>query len=165
MDSDEKELAGKVESLKMSEKKLHEEITDLKVQAIKKEIILKNEKLSEEGKLNLINFDFTKSEYGAGIDARTMGLIGDELINNYKGKNIFIVFRNIINKKPVIVLQASKDLVSRGINCGLIAKEAGKILNGGGGGKAEFANIGGSSTSALGKAAEYISDIVLEVLM
>ncbi|MBM3713254.1 MAG: alanine--tRNA ligase, partial [Actinobacteria bacterium] len=164
MDSDEKDLAGKVESLRMSEKKLQEEITVLKVQAIKKEIILKNEKLSEKGKLNLINFDFTKSVYGAGIDARIMGLIGDELINNYKEKSIFIIFRNIINKKGVIVLQASKDLVSRGINCGLIAKEAGRILNGGGGGKAEFANIGGNETKALGKAAEYISNKVLEVL-
>ncbi|MBM3707126.1 MAG: alanine--tRNA ligase [Actinobacteria bacterium] len=164
LDTDEDRLVNRVESLKMSEKKMKDDITDLKVKAIKREIILKNEELLQEGKLNLIEFDFTKSDFSLDIDTKTMGLIGDELINQFKNKNTFIIFSNIINNKSIIILHSSKDLVDKGINCGLIAKEIGKILKGGGGGKAEFANIGGSDINALGKAAEFVRNKVLEIL-
>ena len=93
-----------------------------------------------------------------------MGLIGDELINTLEGKSTFIIFENIINGKPVVLLQSSKDLVNKGINCGLIAKDLGKILKGGGGGKAEFAQVGGSDMNALRKAVEFAKSKVYKIL-
>jgi alanyl-tRNA synthetase len=50
---------------------------------------------------------------------------------------------------PKIIVARSKDL---DINCVDLAKKAGSILGGGGGGKPEFAQAGGSSASDLKKA-------------
>ncbi len=112
----------------------------------------------------VIDFDFTRSEFKLKIDAQTMGLIGDELVNAFNGKNIFLIFGNIINGKPVLILQSSKDLILKGINCSAIAKDAGKILKGGGGGKPEFAQVGGSDSSMLSEAINYSKSKVLEIL-
>ena len=75
-----------------------------------------------------------------------MGTVGDEIKDHFKGKNTFIVFGNILNGKPVMILQATEDLVKKGIDCGKIAGEVSLKLKGGGGGKPTFAQIGGSDT-------------------
>jgi alanyl-tRNA synthetase len=164
LDTDPDKLLNKIELLKTSLKKIQDDIIALQVKAIKKEIISKNEKLLKEVGFNLIDFDFTRSDYNLEIDIKTMGLIGDELINTLEGKSTFIIFENIINGKPVVLLQSSKDLVNKGINCGLIAKDLGKILKGGGGGKAEFAQVGGSDMNALRKAVEFAKSKVYKIL-
>ena len=76
----------------------------------------------------------------------------------------FQVFANIINDKAVILLQSSKDLLSKGINCSLIAKDVGKILKGGGGGKPEFAQVGGSDSSKVKEVLDFVKNKVLDTL-
>ena len=127
---------------------------------MKKEILSNNTAIDNTGGLKIISFDFSSSDASITMDTKTMGLIGDEIINDFEGKNVFIAFGNIINEKPVILLQATKDIVERGIDCGKIAKDIGKILKGGGGGKPEFAQIGGSDKSALRKALDFTENII-----
>jgi len=134
----------------------------LQVLAVKKEIIEKfNEELSKPG-AHIIDFDFTKSEPASSMDSKNMGLIGDEIINQFPESEIVLIFSNTINGKPVMLFQASKSLVKKGFDCSAIAREAGKILKGGGGGKAEFAQVGGSDASALRNAEGKSKSLAIE---
>ena len=174
------QVKSKLEDLKNSARKFEEDLNILKVKALKKEILSRfgidiinigtdagasasaGTQIGDE--VTVIDFDFTRSEFKLKIDAQTMGLIGDELVNAFNGKNIFLIFGNIISDKPVLILQSSKDLIPKGINCSAIAKDAGKILKGGGGGKPEFAQVGGSDSSMLPEAINYSKSKVLEIL-
>lgn len=174
------QVKSKLEDLKISERKFEEDLNILQVKALKKEILSKfgidminsgaNTGISASAgtqigdEVTIIDFDFTRSEFKIKIDTQTMGLIGDELLNGFNEKNIFLIFGNIINGKPVLILQSSKDLLSRGINCSVIAKDVGKILKGGGGGKPEFAQVGGSDSSTLSEAINYSKNMILEIL-
>ena len=157
--------AAKIESIRAESKKLQEDLLSMQVKAIKKEILDANMLPVDKPDLTaIIGFDFTDCQYCQGIDSRTMGIIGDEIINGAKDKKTFLVFANIINDKPVILLQSSKDLLSKGINCSLIAKDVGKILKGGGGGKPEFAQVGGSDSSKVKEVLDFVKNMVLDTL-
>lgn len=174
------QVKSKLEDLKNSARKFEEDLNILHVKALKKEILSRfGIDMINSGtdagasasagtqigdKATVIDFDFTRSEFKLKIDAQTMGLIGDELVNAFDSKNIFLIFGNIISGKPVLILQSSKDLIPKGINCSAIAKDAGKILKGGGGGKPEFAQVGGSDSSMLSEAINYSKSKVLEIL-
>ncbi|MBE3095409.1 MAG: hypothetical protein IMZ52_10295, partial [Actinobacteria bacterium] len=174
------QVKSKLEDLKNSARKFEEDLNILQVKALKKEILLRfgidminsgtdagasaSAGIQIGDEATVIDFDFTRSEFKLKIDAQTMGLIGDELVNAFDSKNIFLIFGNIINGKPVLILQSSKDLIPKGINCSAIAKDAGKILKGGGGGKPEFAQVGGSDSSMLSEAINYSKNKVLEIL-
>jgi alanyl-tRNA synthetase len=56
-----------------------------------------------------------------------------------------------------LIIARSKDL---DINCAALAKDAGKLLGGGGGGKPEFAQAGGSLSEGLAKAVEEIKKMI-----
>jgi len=174
------QVKSKLEDLKIASRKFEEDLNILQIKALKKEILSRFgidliNSGAEDGAsasagtqigdvATVIDFDFTRSEFKIKINAQTMGLIGDELINAFDDKNIFLIFGNIIGGKPVLILQSSKDLISKGINCSAIAKEAGKILKGGGGGKPEFAQVGGTASSMLSEAINYSKKKVLEIL-
>jgi alanyl-tRNA synthetase len=165
IDSDISNAPVKIESIRAESKKLQEDLLALQVKAIKKEILdSSSESQARSGQTAVIGFDFTDSAYYPGIDSRAMGIIGDEIINEYKDKNTFLVFANIINSKPVILLSASKDLLPKGINCSVIAKDVGKMLKGGGGGKPEFAQVGGSDCSRIKEAVDFVKNKVMETL-
>ena len=162
LETDYHNLKTKVESLKENCRILSAEYSKLQVLAVKKEIIEKfNEELSKPG-AHIIDFDFTKSEPASSMDSKNMGLIGDEIINQFLESEIVLIFSNTINGKPVMLFQASKSLVKKGFDCSAIAREAGKILKGGGGGKAEFAQVGGSDASALRNAEGKSKSLAIE---
>ncbi len=144
--------------------KLQQDLQNIRINSARDEILEKYNysKSADEGKI--IYHDFSKSDYGDSIDSKYMGIIGDEIRDIYKQKNTFIVFGNIINGKPVLILQATKDLLKKGIHCGKLAKDAGKLLKGGGGGKPDFAQSGGSESSKLGDAIAIIREKVKEIL-
>jgi alanyl-tRNA synthetase len=165
LDSDILNTAAKVESIKSDSKKLQEDLLSLQVKSIKKEILDTNKvRADKSNQAVIIGFDFTDSAYRAGIDSRTMGVIGDEIINEFEGKNTFLVFTNIINDKPVVLLSSTKDLLPKGINCSLIAKDIGSMLKGGGGGKPEFAQVGGSDSSRVKEVVDFVKNKVLKTL-
>ena len=67
--------------------------------------------------------------------------------------NAVIVFGTISNDKPQLTICISPDLAkAKNWNAGVMVKELGKDIKGGGGGQATFATAGGVDTEGLGKA-------------
>jgi alanyl-tRNA synthetase len=162
-DADIFEAKGKVEALRQSAEKLAGDLGALQARSVKNEIMADSSNTVRQNGTEIIVYDFSKNPAVSGIDAKSMGIIGDEMLNEAGDKEIFILFSNIINAKPVVLMLASKKLAKKGVNCSSIAKDAGKILKGGGGGKPEFAQVGGSESKNLGQVIEYIKDTVLKL--
>ncbi|HEY4695794.1 MAG TPA: DHHA1 domain-containing protein, partial [Candidatus Hydromicrobium sp.] len=153
-----------LEEVKDNIKKKEEQLVLLQVKIAKKEILDKFKYDSSTSGLKIIDFDFSKSEIMSDMEINKMGILGDEIKDYFKGVNTFIVFGNILNDKPVMILQVTGDLVKKGIDCGKIAGEVSKKLKGGGGGKPSFAQLGGSDAGSLGSAIDFVKSRVLDIL-
>lgn len=69
------------------------------------------------------------------------------------GDNVFVVLATTDDNKPMITCYISKELVaSRSMNAGLVVRELGKFIQGGGGGQPFFATAGGKNISGIGEA-------------
>jgi alanyl-tRNA synthetase len=68
------------------------------------------------------------------------------------GSGSVILLGSKIEDKPVVMIAVGKDAVAAGISAGTLAKKAAEILGGGGGGKADFAQGGGTDASKLSEA-------------
>ena len=90
-------------------------------------------------------------------------LIGDSLLQ--KVKSGVGIFGSVIDNKPQILVVVSNDLVKVNILSGNIAKELGKIIGGGGGGRPHLATAGGQYTdkleSALSKGKKIVQELIL----
>jgi alanyl-tRNA synthetase len=164
LDTESSGLKEKVEEINVNTKRIQDDLNSLQIKAIVKEILSKNENIQDKKKPAVIKFNFTESEFNINIDKKSMGIIGDEIINKLGNRNTFIIFGNILKEKPLVLLHSTDDLVKKNINCSDIAKDIGKILKGGGGGKPGFATVGGSDNNNLKNAIEKAEDIVLEKL-
>ncbi len=162
-DADIYETKNRVETLRQSAEKLAGDLGELQARSVKNEITADSSNTVRKNSTEIIVYDFSKNPAVSGIDTKNMGIIGDELINEAGDKEIFIIFANVINAKPVILMFASKNLVEKGVNCSAIARDAGKVLKGGGGGKPEFAQVGGSDSENLSHAIEHIKDTVFNL--
>ena len=60
------------------------------------------------------------------------------------------------DKKPLLTVMLSEDLVKNGANAGKIVREAAKLIKGGGGGQPFFAQAGGKDTEGLSAARDKI---------
>jgi alanyl-tRNA synthetase len=66
-----------------------------------------------------------------------------------------MVLGNIYKNKPVMILSCTKDIAGTGIDCGRLAREVGSIIKGGGGGRPDFAQLGGSDKEKLSEAMDF----------
>ena len=93
-------------------------------------------------------------------DVATLRNISDNVKD--KLKSVVVVFASVTDGKITYVASATKDLVNQGIHVGNILKEIAKITKGGGGGRPDNAQAGGSDVAkldeALGKVIEVIKD-------
>ncbi|PIU28749.1 MAG: alanine--tRNA ligase [Candidatus Hydromicrobium americanum] len=151
-----------LKDIKDNIKKKEEELTLLQIKIAKKEIINKFKYDPLSNSLKIIDFNFSNSKLVPTIEIKSMGIVGDEMKNYFEGKNTFIIFGNILGNKPVMLLQATADLVKKGIDCGKIAREVSEKLKGGGGGKPYFAQLGGSDPDSLDGAIDFVRDRVLK---
>ncbi len=76
--------------------------------------------------------------------------IGDSLLQ--KIPSGIGILSTVLDEKPQVVVVVTKDLVKNDILAGNIAKEIGKTMEGGGGGKPHLATSGGKSPDKLNKA-------------
>ncbi|WP_369766206.1 alanine--tRNA ligase [Flavobacterium sp. WC2429] len=77
------------------------------------------------------------------------------------GSNMFLVLATAEEGKPMLSCYISKELVAeKGLNAGLVVRELGKYIQGGGGGQPFFATAGGKKSEgiqeALDKAVEFV---------
>ncbi|MBN1822576.1 MAG: alanine--tRNA ligase [Prolixibacteraceae bacterium] len=70
-------------------------------------------------------------------------------------ENLFLVFGANIDGKPMLSVMISENLVAeKGLNAGQIVREAGKEINGGGGGQPFYATAGGKDVNGIPAAIE-----------
>ena len=72
-----------------------------------------------------------------------------------------VVLGAVVNENPMIVAMVTPDLVARGLNAAHIAREAAKIMGGGGGGRPESAQAGGRNAEKLHDALALVPSIIL----
>jgi alanyl-tRNA synthetase len=70
----------------------------------------------------------------------------------------------VIGERPMLVVAATHDLVSRGLHAGKLAGAAARRMGGGGGGKPSMAQAGGRDAADLDKAVAAVPDLVAEAL-
>ena len=151
-------------NLKTSIENLNLKLKHLTIKIAKSDILNKYTDSFTPGDLKIVFFNFSGLDYGENLSAETVGVLSDEIKDYFKNEKIFIALANSINSKPVMVFNVSKDLIEKGINCSAIAKETGKIIGGGGGGRPDFAQSGGSDSSLIEKAFEFLTAKVHGIL-
>ncbi len=153
-----------IEKLKDNIKKKEEELTLLQVDSAKKDIIKNSGYSNKDSGLKIIDYDFSQSSALKDMKINDIGKVADEIKSHFRGVSTFIVFGSMAGSKPVIVVSSTIDIVKKGINCGKIAGEIGKMLKGGGGGNPQYAQMGFPVKSSIKKAIGLVKDKVLDVL-
>ncbi len=74
------------------------------------------------------------------------------------------VFHGVERKTARIVVMAGKDAVNRGINSGEIAGEAASVLGGGGSGRPDFAQGGGTLVKKVPEALRRAEEVIRKQL-
>lgn len=76
--------------------------------------------------------------------------------------NLFLLFGAEQNGKALLSCYISKELVaSRGLNAGLVVRELGKHIQGGGGGQPFFATAGGKNPGGIEEALEAANKFIV----
>ncbi len=152
-----------IEKLKDNIKKRENELLLLKMKVAKREIIKKSGFKPSDTGLKIIDYDFSDSDLLYDMEISGIGKVGDWIIDYFKGLNTFLIFGSRVDNKSVLILNSTADLSARGVDCGKIAGEIGKQLEGGGGGKPKYAQMGFSDRNT-GKAIKLVRDRVLGIL-
>ncbi len=164
LEVEDSKIPGTLEKLKESVKTKEDELRQIQIKTVKKEIIDRFKSKSNDGEIRIIDFNFSELETAGNMEISSIGMLGDEIIDYFGGLNTFIIFGCIAESKSVVILNSTEDLTKKGINCGKIAGEISRELKGGGGGKPQFARMGLPDKKSLEKAMKLIKDRVLEIL-
>ena len=81
-----------------------------------------------------------------------------------KLENVVIALGAVIDGSPIIVTMVTPDLVGQGLHAGNIARDAAKLMGGGGGGRPETAQAGGRQPERLGAALDSVANLVRDAL-
>ena len=91
-------------------------------------------------------------------NVEAMREMGDFL--KQKLESVAIALGAVIDGSPMIVTMVTPDLVGRGLHAGNIARDAAKLMGGGGGGRPETAQAGGRQPERLGAALDSVANLV-----
>ncbi|MBQ0047108.1 MAG: alanine--tRNA ligase [Prevotellaceae bacterium] len=92
------------------------------------------------------------------IDAQAAKDIAFQLRTQFPEK-LVVALGGALGAKPNLTVAFSDDLVADGKNAGKIVREAGKLIQGGGGGQAHFATAGGKNADGLSAAVDKIIEL------
>ncbi len=71
-----------------------------------------------------------------------------------------LVLGAVMNERPVLIAMVTQDLVDRGLDASRIARDAAKLIGGGGGGRPDMAQAGGQRADRLDDALRSVPDLV-----
>ena len=116
-----------------------------------------NLKFELKNKVELINdINFLAAEIN--LDQSTIKDLAFQLGSEFD--NLFFISGSNIDNKPMLTVYISKNIVSDKLNAGIIVRELGKLIQGGGGGQPFYATAGGKNPKgikdALLKARDYV---------
>ena len=95
------------------------------------------------------------------IDAQTAKDIVFQLRGSYTGRMLVVLGNNDAGK-PGLTVSLSEELVAEGKHAGKMVKEAGRLIQGGGGGQAHFATAGGKDVAGLEEAVKQCLELAFE---
>ena len=98
----------------------------------------------------------------SAANAEGMREMGDFL--KAKLSSAVIMLASVVEGNPILVAMVTPDLVERGLHAGNMARDTAKVMGGGGGGRPEMAQAGGSDPSKLDEALSRVRDLVRENL-
>ncbi len=156
------DLEVKINELKTELEEKKDKYNKLLISNVKNKIFEKYGK-QEISEYKILEYDFSQSGFGDELNIKSLGILTDELKDYYKTK-LFCMFSNIINGKPILVFSCTPDLNNKGIDCSKIAREAAKIIKGGGGGKSDFSQAGGSDISKIREASDFALKTIRDCL-
>jgi alanyl-tRNA synthetase len=92
----------------------------------------------------------------------SLRLVMDEVKSNLS--SVVVVLGAVSNGKVVLVSSVTADLVGRGIRADRLIKDVAKLVGGGGGGKADLAQAGGTDPAALPAALAVVENLIRDQL-
>ena len=78
--------------------------------------------------------------------------------------DIILVLGSVTDYKPMLAVMLGDDIVAKGVDAGVVVREAAKVMNGGGGGQKFFATAGGKNPDALQAAIDKAVEIITSKL-
>jgi len=90
----------------------------------------------------------------------SLRLVMDEIKSNLS--SVAIVLGAVSNGKVILVSSVSADLIERGIRADRLIKDVAKLVGGGGGGKADLAQAGGTDPAAIPEALAVVENLIRE---
>ena len=145
------DLTGTIQRAINENAELHRQLEEFKAQKaqqFKKELI---EKAREIGGMKVI----------CGVvpvDAQTAKDMAFQLRGQFP-ENLIVVIGGVADTKPSLTVSISDDLVANGLNAGKMVREAGRLIQGGGGGQAHFATAGGKNPEGLLAAVDKVLEL------
>ena len=74
--------------------------------------------------------------------------------------SVIICLGAVVNANPLLVTMVSPDLVARGLHAGNLARDAARVMGGGGGGQPEMAQAGGRQADKLEDAIRQVAELI-----
>ena len=135
------ELSERIDSLLAENKTLQKEIESLKRASLSDRFESVLDQTRQVNGINLL------TAIVDGTDANGLR----ELCDRYRDKvgSGVAVLGTVANDRPLLIAAVTNDLVSNGVHAGNIIREVAKVVGGGGGGRPNLAQAGGSDPSKL----------------
>ncbi len=148
----EKELLTKTEGLLAEIKEQEKTISQLEQQLVKVQI---EEFVAQKEQIQGISL------IASQVKARDMEVLRNwaDLLKNRLDSGI-VVLGALTDGKVNLVVVVTQDVVARGIHAGKLIKQVAKIIEGGGGGRADMAQAGGKNPAKLGEALNKVREFV-----
>jgi len=140
----------KLKELKEQEKKRNLEVNNSLKDAIPRLI-------SKSIKINGVN---VVSSLEIGLDMNALRLLADKLKEELKQGVIALGSQDKEQGKAYLVIAVTQDLLSKGLNAGVLIRQVAPLIGGSGGGRPDFAQAGGSKPENLGQAMEELRKVI-----
>ena len=148
------ELVDKIDKLQNDVSELDREITSLKDKLAAAQ---SSDLMSDTEEINGVDVILDSVE---DLDAEGLRKMGDNLAQKFDSG--IVILASQLEDKVLFVAKITKDLVEQGYNAGDIIGQVARVAGGGGGGRPDMAQAGGSKVEkideALAKAEEIIKD-------
>ena len=143
-----KHLFNNTPNLTAAIQKLMEEDAELKKQiegfAKEKQAALKSQLIEKAQEINGVKLICLEAEVAADAVKNIAFQLRGEIT-----ENLCFIAGTQENGKPLLTMMLSDDLVAKGMHASQILREAAKLIQGGGGGQAHFAQAGGKNAAGL----------------
>jgi alanyl-tRNA synthetase len=121
-----------------------------------------NQTQSSENNLEIDGITIIKRDFGEIIDIDRMLRTASEIIKHNEAT--VTIFYGSDNKTCKLMVMAGEIAVQKGVNAGIVVKEAAPVFGGGGGGRPSFAQGGGTQPQRMTEAVQTAQESVKRLL-